>query len=192
MMRSKVGPLILILCVVESSLFGQQSVRLDPDDLQLIFRSATNSNHFRVGEVIPLEIELSSATDNRYLEPCALFFESNFGFPQCRFRSHATFAISPENGWVDYTKLDGQGTGGGPAFEIPAKTLTSHPVTFSYFLTNRFRFDEPGEYKVIFKTEVGLNDPAIPLTAHPDPSLKGQSIPIRREIVLHIVPADAE
>ena len=124
MTRSKGVWLILALGLVGLSLFGQQSIRPDPEDLQVIFRSATNSNHFRVGEVIPLEVELSSTNTNRYLEPCALFRESNFGFPLCRFESQWLFAISPEDGWLDYRTMDGPGTGGGPAFEVPTRTLT--------------------------------------------------------------------
>lgn len=47
--------------------------------LQVPLRSATGSNRFQIGEVIRLEVILSSNTPNRYLEPCALFRESNFG-----------------------------------------------------------------------------------------------------------------
>ena len=47
--------------------------------LQVPLRSATGSNRFQIGEVIRLEVILSSNTPNRYLEPSALFRESNFG-----------------------------------------------------------------------------------------------------------------
>ncbi len=183
---------VVIVSLLGSSLFARL-VEGDPPDLQVVLRSATGSNRFRVGEVIPLEVLFSSTTANRYLEPCALFRESNFGFPQCRFLSHWSFAISPEDGWLDYTKaFAGPQTFGGPTFEVPPRTLAATPVAFAYFLTNRFRFDKPGDYKITFQTEVGLNDPAIPLTAPRDASRKVQSVPITREIMLSIVPADAE
>jgi hypothetical protein len=44
-----------------------------------------SSNRFQLGEVIPLEVLISSSTPNRYLEPCKMFWESCFGYPQCRY-----------------------------------------------------------------------------------------------------------
>jgi hypothetical protein len=169
------------------SMLGQQTTTSEPADLQVQFRSGTGSNNFRIGEVIPVEVLLSSPTPNRYLEPCALFRESNFGFPQCRFFSRWSFAITPETGWVDYTKeFDGPRTGGGPMFEVPPHYLTTQPVTSSYILTNRFRFDKPGEYEIRLSLDVGFDDETTRGNAH------SLGTTVMREITLQIVPAEPE
>jgi hypothetical protein len=70
----------------------------EPSNLQVQLRSSTGSNHFQIGEVIPSQAVFSSSTPNRYLEPCALFRESNFGFPICRFFSRWSFTVTPNSG----------------------------------------------------------------------------------------------
>ncbi len=187
MIRPKIEWSALTVGLLASLMLGQQTTPSEPADLQVQFRSATGSNRFRIGEVIPVEVLLSSPTPDRYLEPCALFRESNFGFPQCRFFSRWSFAITPETGWVDYTKeFDGPGTGGGPMFEVPPHYLTTQPVTSSYALTNRFRFDKPGEYTIHFQLDVGFDDEVT--KAKPQPH--GTSV--TREIILQIVPAEGQ
>ncbi len=185
--------LVLTVGLLASSMLGQQPIASEPADLQVRFLSGNGSNRFRTGEVIPVEVVLSSTTPNRYLEPCTLFRESNFGYPQCRFFSRWSFIITPEDGWVDYTKeFDGPRSGGGPTFEVPNRTLTSQPVAFSYLLTNRFRFDKPGEYNVRLSMQVGLNDATTQLYPRRDSSVQPNSATITTEISLEIVPAEAE
>jgi hypothetical protein len=187
MIRPKLEWLALTVGLLVSSMMGQQPTASEPTDLQVQFRSVTGSNRFRIGEVIPVEVLLSSPAPNRYLEPCALFRESNFGFPRCRFYSRWSFTITPETGWADYTKeFGGPGTQGGPTFAVPPHYLTTQPVTSSYVLTNRFRFDKPGEYTIHFQLDVGADDEETKAQAHPP----GTSV--TREIVLEIVPADAD
>ncbi|MGA3196712.1 MAG: hypothetical protein ABSD39_17065 [Terriglobales bacterium] len=182
---SKLKWLAPALVLAGSLTLAQEAGTPSHSDLQVQFRSAAGSNRFRIGEVIPIEVLLSSPKPNRYLEPCALFRESNFGFPQCRFFSRWSFSITPETGWVDYTKeFDGPRTFGGPTFEVPAHYLTAQPVIFSYVLTNRFRFDKPGEYTIHFQLDVGVDDEATKAQAHP------RGTTVTREIVLQIVPAD--
>jgi hypothetical protein len=181
----------------------------EPSDLRVQLRSATGSNRFQIGEVIPLEVVLSSTTPNRYLEPCAIFRETNFGFPQCRFFTHWSFTITSGDGWVDLTKEfpSGPGTGGGPTFEVPSHDLSSQPKTFPYTLTHRFRFDKPGEYRVQLSMEVGLDDettqrklvldpnvkdPAVKNSAIKDPAVKPHSVTVTPDIVLQIVAAPPE
>jgi hypothetical protein len=190
--RPKLEWFVLTVGLLASSMLAQQPTTPEPADLQVQFRAATGSSRFRIGEVITVEVLLSSTTPNRYLEPCALFRESNFGFPQCRFFSRWSFAIVPDSGWVDYTKeFDGPRTGGGPTFEVPNHVLTSQPVTFSYVLTHRFRFDKPGGYQVRLSINVGLNDTTAQLNPRPDPSVQPQFASVTREIALQIVPAEA-
>lgn len=192
-MRSKLEWLILTLGLLASQVLGQQSAPPEPVDLQVKLRSATGSNRFRMGESIPIEILLSSSTPNRYLEPCELFSERSFGFPQCRFFSRWSFSITPENGWMDYTKeFGGLRTSGGPIFEVPNPDLSSQPATFSYLLTNRFRFDKPGEYRVRFSVQVGFDDETTQPNPKSDPSVQPHSVSVTREIALQIVPAEAE
>ncbi|HUZ97205.1 MAG TPA: hypothetical protein VMU57_20055 [Edaphobacter sp.] len=167
---------------------------LGPSDLDVELRSATGSNVFQIGEKIPLEVALSSSTPKRYLEPCRLFNESNFGFPQCRFFNHWSFSIRPAGGWVDLTQEfpSGPGMGGGPSFKVANPDLSSKPVVYSYMLTHRFRFDAPGTYHVRFSMDIGLDDESTQLRATPNPRATPHAVKVEREIVLKIVPAARE
>jgi|HubBroStandDraft_1064217.scaffolds.fasta_scaffold16833_2 hypothetical protein len=187
MIRPKLQWLALTVGLLVSSMMAQKPTTSEPAGLQVQFRSVAGSNRFRIGEVIPVEVLLSSTAPNLYLEPCALFRESNFGFPQCRFFSRWSFVITPETGWVDYTKeFGGPGTSGGPTFYVPPHYLTTQAVTSSYILTNRFRFDKPGEYKIRLSLAVGFDDETTRLNAH------SFGTTVTREITLQIVPAEPE
>ncbi len=61
--------LLLTIGLLVSPVLGQQLPAQGPADLQVQFRSATGSSRFRVGEVIPVEVLVSSTTSNRYFEP---------------------------------------------------------------------------------------------------------------------------
>jgi hypothetical protein len=160
MTSSGLARLVLIILIITAvaplPLFAQDA---EHSDLHVELRSATGSSRFQIGEVIPLEAVLSSDNPTRYLEPCALFRESNFGFPQCRFFSKWSFTITPDRGWVDLTKEfpSGPVASGGPMFAVPDRDLSSQPEIFPYELTHLFRFDAPGEYHVRLTLEVGLD-----------------------------------
>jgi len=185
--------LACLLLAIAPLLLGQE-----PSDLQVQLRFATRSNIFQIGELIPLEVVLSSTTPNRYLEPCELFSQRNFGYPQCRFFSHWSFTVTPEGGWVDLTKefpYEAEVTSrGGPTFEVSNPDLSSQPVVFSYLLTKRFRFDTPGEYHVHLSMEIGLDDETTrrKLALGAAPNVKPHTVNVTREIVLQIVPARPE
>ena len=184
-MPSKVGWTALSFLLLLSAAAGLAAS--DPADLNIQFRSSNPFNRFQVGEVIQVEVLMSSTTPNRYLEPCSLFRESHFGFPQCRFSSQWSFAITPEGGWVDYTKeFGGPQTFGGPTIEVPVRYLATNPTVSTYILTNRFRFDRPGEYKVHLSVDVGFDDEASRSQAKP------HSLTLTREIALQIVPAQED
>src|ERR1700690_77788 len=135
----------------------------EPSDLQVELRTATKSNRFQVGEEIPLELLISSSTPNRYLVPCELFINRDFGYVQCPFFSQWTFTIAPGTGWVDYEKLFfGGGVRSGPSFPVPRRDLTAQPETIAYRLTDRFRFDTPGRYQLRFELQIGLDDGSTP------------------------------
>jgi hypothetical protein len=131
----------LIFCVAFQCfpLMAQKATVREPSDLKVELRSETGSTQFQIGEVIPLEVLLSSTTPNRYLEPCAMFRESNFGHPQCRFFTQWSIDILPADGRIDLTKFCGPQRSGGPSFEIPSHDLGTDPAKFSYTLNNRFR-----------------------------------------------------
>jgi hypothetical protein len=166
----------------------------EPSDLQVQLRSATGSNLFQIGEVIPLEAVLSSSASNRYLEPCELFVERNFGFPQCRFFSRWSFTITPDRGWVDLTKEfpSGPRSRSGPTFEVPNADLSSQPVTFSYVLTKGFRFDAPGTYRVHLSVDIGRDDETTRRKPIFDPTAKPHTVSVTRELEIQIVPARPE
>jgi hypothetical protein len=181
--------LILAIATLASPLLAQE-----PSDLQVQLRFATDSNLFQIGEVIPLELAISSTAPNRYLEPCELFSERNFGLPQCRFFSHWSFTITPDGGWVDLTKeFPAFDVRSGPSFDVPSRDLSFQPVTFSYVLTKQFRCDAPGEYHVHLSVDVGLDDESTRRKPYPDSlTVKPHTVSVTREIVLQIVPARPE
>ena len=188
MTRSGLAHLTIIIAAVLSC----QLLAQEPPDLQVQLRSATSSNRFRMGEEIPIEVLVSSTNPNRYLEPCELFIERGFGFPQCRFFSRWEFAISPEEGWVDFTKMfGGLRTRGGPLMVVPNRDLTSQPSEFSYLLTDRFRFNKPGEYNISLSIQVGVDDETTQLYPSPTRSAQPHSFTVHREIILEIAPAEA-
>jgi hypothetical protein len=189
--------LILAAAGLASPLLAQE-----PSDLKVQLRFATDSNRFQIGEVIPLEVAFSSATPNRYLEPCELFSDRNFGLPRCQFFSRWSFTITPDGGWVDLTKeFPTFGMSSGPSFDVPSSDLSSQPVTFSYVLTKQFRFDATGEYHVHLSIDVGLDDEntrrgpmdsTVKLNTGMDSTVKPHTVSVTREIVLQIVPARPE
>jgi hypothetical protein len=60
MIRTCLTTLILAIVFCCSPLFLQETPAQEPADLRLELRSATGSNHFQLGEVIPLEVLISS------------------------------------------------------------------------------------------------------------------------------------
>jgi hypothetical protein len=164
-----------------------------PADLQVELRSGSGSNRFQIGEDIRLDVLFSSTSPGRYLEPCALFFTSHFGYPQCRFFNQWTFEITPTDGWVDLEKeFPTIGDRGGPTFEVPSHDLTTEPFKASFLLTSRYRFDVPGKYIVRFTTKVALDDASTARSTRSDGKMKANSIDVARELTIEIVPASAQ
>jgi len=180
--------MILATAVCCSPLFAQDSPAQEPADLKVELRSATGSNRFQLGEVIPLEFLISSSTANRYLEPCKMFWESCFGYPLCRFVTHWSFDVTPSTGWTDIG-WHGCMTMGGPTFEVKSSDLTAQPKKYPYTLTNRFRFDAPGKYTVRLSITVGLDDETNQIGKSPNSTVKPNSVSKTAEIVLEITPA---
>jgi hypothetical protein len=169
-------------------LFAQDLPAQDPTDLKVELRSATGSNRFQLGEVIPLEVLISSSTPNRYLEPCKMFWESCFGYPQCRFVTHWSFDVIPDTGWTDIG-WHGCGAMSGPTIEVKSSDLTMEPKKYAYTLTNRFRFDSPGKYTVRLSITVGLDDETNQIRKSLNSTVKPNSVNKTSEIVLEITPA---
>ena len=156
--------------------------------MKVELRSATGSNSFQLGEVIPLEVFISSSTPNRYLEPCKMFWESCFGYPQCRFVTDWSFDVTPSIGWTD-VGWHGCMTMSGPTVEVKSSDLTTEPKKYSYTLTNRFRFDSPGRYTVRFSMTVGVDDENNQIRKPPDSAMMPNFVRKTAEIVLEIIPA---
>lgn len=182
----------LLLFLLTPGVFSQTpraTVPGPPSDLRVDFRVTTGSNRFRMGEEIPLELLISSNTPNRYLKPCALFQEASFGFPQCPFFSRWTFSLAPADGWADYTKIfSGPMTVSGPMLPVPRRDLTAEPEKFPYRLTDRFRFDSPGHYRLSLEFTIGFDDE----TTQPGAGehIAPHSVTVTNELDLEIVPAD--
>ena len=167
------------------------SCAADPADLNIQLRSVTGSNRFQIGEVIPLELVVSSTTPGRYLEPCELFVILYFGYPQCRFFNPWSFEVLSPDGWIDLDKAFPEaGEFSGPTFDVPDHDLTSQPKAFPYTLTTRFRFEKPGLYTVRVTTQIALDDPAIQRNQPPSPAQQSHVINVIRDVTLDIVPAD--
>ncbi len=182
------GAISLIALAICSQLFAQDLPVRGPADLRVELRSATGSNRFQLGEVIPLEVLISSSTPNRYLAPCKMFWERCFGYPQCRFVTYWSFDVAPSTGWTDIG-WHGCMTMSGPTYEVKSSDLTADPTKYSYTLTNRFRFDTPGKYTVRLSITVGLDDETNQIRSSADPALKHNSVSKTAEIILDIVPA---
>jgi hypothetical protein len=188
MVRTGFAAMILATAVCCSPLFAQDSPAQEPADLKIELRSVTGSNRFQLGEVIPLELLISSSAPNRYLEPCKMFWESCFGYPQCRFETHWSFDVTPSTGWTDIG-WHGCGTMSGPSIVIKSSDLTTEPTKYTYTLTNRFRFDAPGKYTVRLSITVGLDDETNQIRKSLNSTVKPNSVSKTAEIVLEIAPA---
>ena len=159
-----------------------------PSDLRVELRSTSRSNRFKVGEPIELEAVFSSKASGRYLEPCGLFGKPNikpgFGFPNCRFFTRWSFTIKPDTGWTDIRAGESKS---GPTFEVPNHDLSSNPASYSYMLTNAYRFDEPGEYHVTLTVTVGLDDESTQRPPGDNPGANPHFVTLTSKFVLRIV-----
>jgi hypothetical protein len=191
MNRSRRASLILSIAFWCSPLLAQDSPAQEPADLKIELRSATGSNRFQLGEVIPLEMFISSSTPNRYLEPCKMFWESCFGYPQCRFVTNWSFDVVPNTGWTDIG-WHGCMSMSGPTMDVKSSDLTMEPKTYPYTLTNRFRFDTPGNYTVRLSLTVGLDDETNQIRNSANATVKPNSVSKTAEMVLEIAPAADE
>ncbi|HKR27290.1 MAG TPA: hypothetical protein VJS11_07535 [Acidobacteriaceae bacterium] len=188
MIRAGLTLLILATTFYGSTSSAQNPSAPDPTDLKVELRSATGSNRFQLGEVIPLQILISSSTPNRYLEPCKLFWESCFGYPQCRYVTKWSFDVTPTTGWTDIG-WHGCMQMSGPTIEVKSSDLTSEPKEYSYTLTNRFRFDSPGKYTVRLSITVGLDDERNQIRRSPDAKQNSNFVSKTAKMDLEIVPA---
>jgi hypothetical protein len=188
MNRSRLARLILAIAFSCSPLFAQESPVQDSTDLKVELRSATGSNRFQLGEVIPLEVFISSSSPNRYLEPCKMFWESCFGYPQCRFVTNWSFDVVPNTGWTDIG-WHGCMAMSGPTMDVKSSDLTMEPKKYSYTLTDRFRFDTPGNYTVQLSLTVGLDDETNQIRHSANSTVKPNSVRKTAEIILEIAPA---
>jgi hypothetical protein len=191
MLRTGLTALILASTFCGSILSAQDSSALEPTDLKVELRSATGSNRFQLGEVIPLEVLISSSTPNRYLEPCKMFWEGCFGYPQCRYFTRWSFDVTPINGWTDIG-WHGCSTMSGPTIEVKSADLTTEPKKYSYTLTNRFRFDAPGKYTVRLSITVGLDDETNQIRRSLDTKQNSNFVSKTAEMDLEIAPAGDE
>ncbi|ABF40169.1 hypothetical protein Acid345_1166 [Candidatus Koribacter versatilis Ellin345] len=190
----RVSWIATVWIVLAAALHAQTLASQGSADLNVQLRSATGSNRFQVGEVIPLEMLFSSTSKGRYLAPCLPFRESNFGFPMCRFTNVWSFAVTPMDGAVDLTKIGfGVRTGGGSTFEVPNPDLTTEPAKYNYTLNKRYRFDRPGSYTVRFTMTVGLDDPVNQATGGlRELNSPQRGVTVSRDMELQIVAADPE
>ena len=175
MIRTCFKVLLLAVTLYCSQLDCQSQSVQQAADLRVQLRSATGSNRFQLGEMIPVEVLISSSTPNRYLEPCKMFWEGCFGYPQCRFVTHWSFDVTPSTGWTDIG-WHGCSTMSGPTFEVKSVDLTNEPKKYPYMLTNRFRFDSPGKYTVHLSLTVGLDDDSNQLQTRRDPKAVHNSV----------------
>ncbi|MGF7179204.1 hypothetical protein [Tunturiibacter psychrotolerans] len=188
LVRTCLIALMIASAVWCSTLFAQNPSVQEPTDLKVELRSSTGTNRFQLGEVIPVQVLISSSTPDRYLEPCTMFWESCFGYPRCRFQAHWSFDISPGTGWTDIG-WHGCSSMSGPTFEVKSSDLTMEPKQYPYTLTKRFRFNTPGRYTVRLSLTVGLDDETNQLRTPETTAAKHDSVSKTAEMVLEIVPA---
>jgi hypothetical protein len=179
---------LLAVALFACPLPTQKSPVNGASDLRVELRSTSSSNRFRAGEPIELEAVFSSKASGRYLEPCRLFGKPNiqpsFGFPLCRYFTRWSFAVKPDKGWTDVRGVE---VASGPTFEVPNHDLSAKPVSYSYVLTDAYRFDEPGEYRVTLTVTVGLDDESTQRAPGANPDPNPHFVTQTAEIVLQIV-----
>ncbi len=187
LVRTAFAAMMIGSAVCCTALFAQDPSTQESKDLTVVLRSATGSNRFQLGEVIPVEVLLSSSTPKRYLEPCKLFWESCFGYPRCRFETDWSFDVRPGTGWTDIG-WHGCAAMNGPTSDVKSSDLTTEPKKYPYTLTTRFRFDTPGRYTVRLSLTVGLDDDTNQIRTQETPAAKHNSVRKTAELVLEIVP----
>ncbi len=158
--------------------------------LSMDLRTTTGSNVFHIGEVIPIQVSVSSGKSHRYLAPCNLFWHPGFGFPRCYFATPWQFTITPAEGWQDRSADLIPLTEGGPEFDVPTRNLTREPITERETLSDLFRFSQPGEYKIRLTVEIALDDHKPP--HQPGDGTRPKAVKVSRELLIKIVPVDAE
>lgn len=188
MIRTCFKVLLLAVALYRSPMDCQSQSVQEPSGLRVQIRSATGSNRFQLGEVLPVEVLISSSTPNRYLEPCTMFWEGCFGYPQCRFVTHWSFDVTPSTGWTDIG-WHGCSAMSGATFEVKSVDLTNEPKKYPYMLTNRFRFDSPGKYTVHLSLTVGLDDDSNQLKTRRDPKAVHNLVSTTADLDLEIFPA---
>jgi hypothetical protein len=193
--KRSIAPLLLSLAIFTAmDSYAQKSQQVQgSQEVTVELRSATGSNRFQVGEVIPLELVFSTLVPSRYLEPCLLLYRSCFGYFICRFPNKWKFSITPEQGWVDLMRPCQVMSG--PTFAVPDHDLTVQPAIIPYELTSRFRFDKPGKYTVHFTTDIGLDDDSNPrheLLKETKKIGEPHSITVSAELQLEIVVSGAK
>ena len=117
-----------------------------------------------------------------------MFWESCFGYPQCRYATHWSFDVSPSTGWTDIG-FHGCGATSGPTMDVKSDDLTMEPKKYPYTLTTKFRFDAPGTYTVRLMVTVGLDDETNQMGRLQDSKTKPNFVSTTAEIVLEIFAA---
>ncbi len=103
--------------------------------------AANGQTTFRVGERIPLRLDLTGPGDKKYSIDTASYDRSGR-------LDLDTFDVSPATGWSDpLAQYFSQGVfmGGGLR---GSRTLSPKPVSFDADLNEQVRFDQPGTYTV--------------------------------------------
>ncbi len=181
-------PLVRTLLLSLAVLSSHSAFAGEASGLSMDFRTTTGSHVFHLGEVIPIQVSLSSTAPDRYLAPCNLFWHPGFGFPQCYFATPWRFTITPGEGWQDRSSDLIPMTDGGPMFDVPTRNLTREPVTERETLSDLFRFLQPGEYKVRLMVEIALDDHKSP--HKPGDGPRPRTVSVSSELLIHIVPVD--
>jgi hypothetical protein len=158
-------------------------------------RAKDHAPTFQLGEVITLEASFTSQTPNKYLEPCELLSMRSFGYPQCRFFNPWSFSLqAPDGTWTPITE-DPPFSRSGPTIDVPDHDLSTTPVTFTYVLTQRKRFESPGKYTVRLTTQIALDDDSTSrrpggtsVRTDPPPHM----VPLTLDYAFTVVPANAE
>jgi hypothetical protein len=176
------GSFLLAFATLGSITFAQDG----PSDLTVAVRSATGSDSFHTGDPVNLDLVFSSTAPHHYFEPCGRTAAADGGNAQdCEFFNSLSFSIAPVGGsapplvFIDH-----------PPLGAPDRYLSAKPVSFPYLLTQTFRFQQPGDYRVQLKITIGLESKRAPHKVGSDSASDDlPSLTLTREITLHIVPA---
>lgn len=178
---------LILACVLIPALCGEtfdeqhsRDIASNPPDLQ--FRLSTANGQYRIGERIPIRLEFSSTSPDKYKLNAATYDRG--GRLYCE--EFVTEQKDVKDPYADYFGLGVLGGIGGGLRSYPV--LTPEPVGIDLDLNDWFRFDVPGQYRLYLKSD-RLTRERLPGEAGEDKTVSFAAV--SNVVEIEILPSDA-